>query len=175
MDEGGFILDYLTPAGTSLAETQRVVGHIEKMILEVPEVQGESRRTGLELGLATVTEVNRGDIAVKLKKDRSRGTDEVIAELRARIAREEPGIDVEFVQVLQDMIGDLSNEPEDVFIKLYSNDGALLRTWAPQIADAISKIDGVVDLRNGIDNTISGPATLFTRRSNAHCQGRFYA
>ncbi|HSY97907.1 MAG TPA: efflux RND transporter permease subunit [Terriglobales bacterium] len=162
MDEGGFILDYLTPAGTSLAETQRVVGHIEKMILEVPEVQGESRRTGLELGLATVTEVNRGDIAVKLKRERSRGTDEVIAELRSRIAREEPGIDVEFVQVLQDMIGDLSNEPEDVFIKLYSNDGALLRTWAPQIADAISKVDGVVDLRNGIDNTISGPATLFT-------------
>ena len=162
MDEGGFILDYLTPAGTSLAETQRVVGHIEKMILEVPEVEGESRRTGLELGLATVTEVNRGDIAVKLKRDRSRGTDEVIAELRARIAREEPGIDVEFVQVLQDMIGDLSNEPEDVFIKLFSNDGALLRTWAPRIADAISKIDGIVDLRNGIDNTISGPATLFT-------------
>ncbi len=162
MDEGGFILDYLTPAGTSLAETQRVVGHIEKMILEVPEVEGESRRTGLELGLAAVTEVNRGDIAVKLKQDRSRGTDEVIAELRARIAREEPGIDVEFVQVLQDMIGDLSNEPEDVFIKLYSNDGALLRSWAPRIADAISKIDGIVDLRNGIDNTISGPATLFT-------------
>jgi CzcA family heavy metal efflux pump len=162
MDEGGFILDYLTPAGTSLAEAQRVVGHIEKMILEIPEVQGESRRTGLELGLAAVTEVNRGDIAVKLKKDRRRSTDEIIAELRARIAREEPGIDVEFVQVLQDMIGDLSNEPEDVFIKLYSNDGALLRTWAPQIADAIAKIDGVVDLRNGIDNTISGPATLFT-------------
>ena len=162
MDEGGFILDYLTPAGTSLSETQRVVGHIEKMILEVPEVQGESRRTGLELGLATVTEVNRGDIAVKLKQDRSRGTDEVIAELRARIAKEEPGIDVEFVQVLQDMIGDLSNEPEDVFIKLFSNDGALLRMWAARIADAIGKIDGVVDLRNGIDNTISGPATLFT-------------
>jgi CzcA family heavy metal efflux pump len=162
MDEGGFILDYLTPAGTSLSETQRVVGHIEKMILEVPEVEGESRRTGLELGLATVTEVNRGDIAVKLKQDRSRGTDEVIAELRARIAKEEPGIDVEFVQVLQDMIGDLSNEPEDVFIKLFSNDGALLRVWAPRIADAIGKIDGVVDLRNGIDNTISGPATLFT-------------
>ncbi len=162
MDEGGFILDYLTPAGTSLAETQRVVGHIEKMILEVPEVQGESRRTGLELGLAAVTEVNRGDIAAKLKQDRSRGTDEVIAELRARIAKEEPGIDVEFVQVLQDMIGDLSNEPEDVFIKLFSNDGALLRAWAPRIADAIGKIDGIVDLRNGIDNTISGPATLFT-------------
>ena len=162
MDEGGFIVDYLTPAGTSLAETNRVVGHIEQMIREIPEVQGASRRTGLELGLATVTEVNRGDIAVKLKADRSRSSDEVVSELRSRIAREEPGIDVEFVQVLQDMIGDLSNEPEDVFIKLFSNDGAQLEAWAPKIGDAVSKVAGVVDLRNGIDNTISGPATVFT-------------
>jgi len=162
IDEGGFIVDYLTPAGTSLAETNRVVGHIERMIREIPEVQGASRRTGLELGLAAVTEVNRGDIAVKLKADRSRGTEEVVSELRSRIAREEPGIDVEFVQVLQDMIGDLSNEPEDVFIKLFSNDGSQLQNWAPKIAEAVSKVNGVVDLRNGIDNTISGPATIFT-------------
>lgn len=162
MDEGGFILDYLTPAGTSLAETDRIVGHIEQMIQQIPEVSGSSRRTGLELGLAAVTEVNRGDIAVKLKQHRSRSTEEVVSELRARIAKEEPGIDVEFVEVLQDMIGDLSNEPEDVFIKLFSNDGAQLREWAPKIADAIGKVPGIVDLRNGIDNTISGPATIFT-------------
>ena len=101
IDEGGFIVDYLTPAGTSLAETNRVVGHIERMIREIPEVQGASRRTGLELGLAAVTEVNRGDIAVKLKTDRSRSTEEIVSELRARIANEEPGIDVEFVQVFR--------------------------------------------------------------------------
>jgi CzcA family heavy metal efflux pump len=162
MDEGGFIVDYLTPAGTSLAETNRVVSHIERMIREIPEVEGASRRTGLELGLAAVTEANRGDIAVKLKQHRTRDTEEIISELRARIAREEPGLDVEFVQVLQDMIGDLSNEPEDVFIKLYSNDGTQLREWAPKVADSISKVPGVVDLRNGIENTISGPATIFT-------------
>lgn len=162
IDEGGFIVDYLTLAGTSLAETDRVVGHIERMIREIPEVQGASRRTGLELGLAAVTEVNRGDIAVKLKQDRNRDTEEIVTELRARIAHEEPGIDVEFVEVLQDMIGDLSNEPEDVFIKMFSNDGAQLREWAPKVGEAISKVDGVVDLRNGIDNTISGPATMFT-------------
>ena len=162
MDEGGFILDYLTPAGTSLTETNRIVGHIESMIKEIPEVEGASRRTGLELGLATVTEANRGDFAVKLKAKRGRSTDDVISELRDRIAREEPGIDVEFVEVLQDMIGDLSNEPEDVFIKLFSNDGEQLREWGPKIGDAIAKIPGIVDLRNGIDNTISGPATMFT-------------
>ena len=161
MDEGGFILDYWTPPGTSLAETNRIVGHIEQMINSIPEVQGSSRRTGLELGLAAVTEANRGDIAVKLKSKRSRSTDDVVADLRARIAREEPGIEVEFVEVLQDMIGDLSNEPEDVFIKLFSEDPDQLRNWAPKVADAIGKIPGIVDLRNGIENTISGPATVF--------------
>jgi multidrug efflux pump subunit AcrB len=115
----------------------------------------------LELGLAAVTEANRGDIAVKLKPNRSRSTEEIVSELRARIAHEEPGIDVEFVQVLQDMIGDLSNEPEGVYIKLFSSDASLLNQWAPKVASAIGKIQGVVDLRNGIENTISGPATVF--------------
>jgi CzcA family heavy metal efflux pump len=162
MDEGGFIVDYLTPAGTSLTETNRMISHVESMIRAIPEVQGSSRRTGLELGLAAVTEANRGDIAIKLKSNRKRSVDEIISELRARIAREEPGIEVEFVQVLQDMIGDLSNEPEDVFIKMFSNDPNALREWAPKVGDAISKIPGVVDVRNGIENTITGPATMFT-------------
>lgn len=162
MDEGGFILDYLTPAGTSLSETNGIIGHIERMIRDIPEVQGASRRTGLELGLATVTEANRGDIAVKLKPNRDRSTEAIVSELRARIAREEPRVQVEFVEVLQDMIGDLSNEPEDVFIKLYSDDAALLQEWAPRVGEAAGKVSGVVDLRNGIENTISGPATTFT-------------
>lgn len=161
MDEGGFILDYWTPPGTSLAETNRMIGHIEQMIRSVPEVEGASRRTGLELGLAAVTEANRGDIAVKLKLRRSRSTEEVVAQLRAEIARQEPGVTVEFVEVLQDMIGDLSNEPEDVYIKLFSSDPALLNQWAPKVAHAISTVQGIVDLRNGIENTISGPATVF--------------
>ena len=161
MDEGGFILDYWTPPGTSLEETNRMIGHIEQMIRSVPEVEGASRRTGLELGLAAVTEANRGDIAVKLRQKRSRSTEEVVAQLRAEIAHQEPGVTVEFVEVLQDMIGDLSNEPEDVYIKLFSSDPALLNDWAPKVADAIRKVQGIVDLRNGIENTISGPATVF--------------
>ena len=161
MDEGGFILDYLTPPGTSLQETNRIVSHIEQILRETPEVESTSRRTGLELGLAAVTEVNRGDIAVKLKSDRDRGIDEVMADVRAKIRQQEPAIDVEFVQVLQDMIGDLSNAPEPVQIKLFSPDAALLREWAPKVADAIAKLPGVVDILNGIDNTISNPATIF--------------
>jgi CzcA family heavy metal efflux pump len=161
IDEGGFILDYLTPPGTSLEDTNRIVSHLEEMIRKIPEVESESRRTGLQLGLAAVTEANTGDIAVKLKNHRSRSTEQVIDELRAEIARKEPRVDVEFSQILQDMIGDLSNAPEPVQIKLFSNDSELLREWAPRVADAIEKVRGVVDLQNGIENTISGPATVF--------------
>jgi multidrug efflux pump subunit AcrB len=161
MDEGGFVLDYLTPAGSSLTETNRIVGHVEQMLREVPEVESTSRRTGLELGLSAVTEANRGDVLVKLKSKRSRDIEEIIAEVRARIRQEEPALDIEFVQVLQDMIGDLTSAPEPIQIKLFSQDPKQLDEWAPKVADAIGKIHGVVDILNGIENTISGPAVTF--------------
>ncbi len=161
MDEGGFVIDYIMPAGSSLAETNRVISHIEQMLRQIPEVESTSRRTGLQLGLAAVTEANTGDISVKLKADRSRGIEDIIEELRRRIKTQEPAIDVEFIQVLQDMIGDLTSAPEPIQIKLFSQDPALLEQWAPRVADAISKVDGVVDVLNGIDNTISGPAVMF--------------
>jgi multidrug efflux pump subunit AcrB len=161
MDEGGFVLDYLMPAGSSLAETNRVVSHIERMLRETPEVESTSRRTGLQLGLAAVTEANYGDVLVKLKAKRSRGIDEVMADMRAQIAQQEPAVEVEFTQVLQDMIGDLTSAPEPIQIKLFSQDPKQLEEWAPRVAEAIHKIDGVVDLRNGIENTVSGPAITF--------------
>lgn len=161
MDEGGFVLDYWTPAGSSLTETNRIVGHLEQMLREVPEIESTSRRTGLELGLAAVTEANRGDILAKLKHKRSRGIEDIIEDVRARIASKEPAVRVEFVQVLQDMIGDLTSAPEPIQIKLFSQDSKQLDDWAPKIADAIRKIDGVVDVLNGLENTISGPAVTF--------------
>jgi multidrug efflux pump subunit AcrB len=161
MDEGGFVLDYWTPAGSSLTETNRIVGHLEQMLREVPEIESTSRRTGMELGLAAVTEANRGDILAKLKRKRSRGIEDIIEEVRARIAGEEPAVRVEFVQVLQDMIGDLTSAPEPIQIKLFSQDSKQLDEWAPKVGEAISKIDGVVDVLNGVENTISGPAVTF--------------
>ena len=161
MDEGGFVLDYWTPAGSSLEETNRMIGHVEQMLREQPEVENTSRRTGLELGLSAVTEANRGDISVKLKPGGKRHFDDLSADLREEIAKEEPALEVEFVQVLQDQIGDLTGAPEPIEIKLFSEDAAVLRDWAPKVAEAISKVDGVVDMKNGIENTISGPAVVF--------------
>ena len=161
MDEGSFVVDYIMPAGSSLAETNRVVSHIGSILRTVPEVDTTARRTGLQLGLAAVTEANTGDISVQLKSSRSRTTDAIIADVRSRIAAAEPGIHIEFGQILQDMIGDLTSAPQPVDIKLFSEDDALLRKWAPIVGEKVGQINGVVDVLNGIENTISGPAVLY--------------
>jgi len=161
MDEGGFILDYFTPPGSSLAESNRILQHIEQIMRSVPEVENTSRRTGLQLGLVAVTEANNGDFTVKLKKDRKRAIDEVISDIRAKVEEAEPTTKIAFVQLLQDMIGDLTSQPEPIVIKLFSPDGKLLNETAPRVADAIGKVHGVVDILDGVQNTISGPAVTF--------------
>jgi CzcA family heavy metal efflux pump len=160
MDEGGFILDYLMPAGSSLADTNDVLLGVEKILKATPEVEGTSRRTGLQLGLAAVTEANSGDFSVKLRKDRHRGIDDVISDVRAKVNQQYPQLDVEFIQVLQDMIGDLTSSPEPIEIKLFSSDPDLLKQWAPKVAARIKAIKGVADVKDGIENTISGPAIV---------------
>jgi CzcA family heavy metal efflux pump len=182
MDEGGFIVDYVMPAGSSLRETNRVVNHMEQILRNTPDVASTARRTGLQLGLATVTEANTGDISVKLKplapfwsrifgstffgstsggQYRTRSGDEVIADVRAKVRAAEPVLDVEFPQLLQDMIGDLTSAPEPVVIKLFTPDPEVLRRWAPLVASTIKKIPGVVDVEDGIENHISGTALMF--------------
>ena len=167
MDEGGFILDYFTPPGSSLAESNRILLHIEEILKSTAEVENTSRRTGMQLGLAAVTEANNGDFTVRLKKDRKRDIDDIIADIRSEIESTEPATKVEFIQLLQDMIGDLTSAPEPVVIKLYSQDGKLLNETAPRVAEAIDKIKiggnshPVVDVLNGVENTISGPAVTY--------------
>jgi multidrug efflux pump subunit AcrB len=161
MDEGGFILDYITPPGSSLAESNRILLHIEGILRSTPEVEATSRRTGLQLGLAAVTEANSGDFTVKLKSNRKRAIDDIISDIRSQIEEEEPAAKVEFVQLLQDMIGDLTSQPEPIVIKLFSQDGRLLNDTGPRVAEAIGKVNGVVDVLNGVENTISGPSTTF--------------
>ena len=161
MDEGGFILDYLMPAGSSLADTNKVVGGVERMLREVPEVDSTSRRTGLQLGFAAVTEANTGDITVRLKRDRSRSGEEVIADVRERVNKRYPTLDTDFIQVLQDQIGDLSSSPDPIEIKLFSQNFELLKQWGPKLGAALKALPGIKDVKNGIENTVSGSAVVF--------------
>ncbi len=161
MDEGGFVLDYIMPAGSSLADTNHVLKGVERILAAIPEVESTSRRTGLQLGLAAVTEANTGDISVKLKDHRDRGVEEVIADIRGKVNKQFPQLDTDFHQVLEDMIGDLTGSPDPIEIKLFSENIDLLQQWAPKVADAIKGIPSVKDVKNGIENTISGPAITF--------------
>jgi CzcA family heavy metal efflux pump len=148
MDEGGFVIDYLTPPGTSLAETDALVRQMEKKVLKVPEVSAFSRRTGAELGLFA-TEQNRGDILVKLKprSHRHRTAEEVIEDLRGQITQSIAGVDVEFVQLLQDMLGDLEGSPEPVEVKIFGSNSDELNKIADEMGPKIQKIQGIVDFK----------------------------
>jgi multidrug efflux pump subunit AcrB len=166
MDEGSFILDYVTPPGSSLQETNRMIEHIEKIVRSMPEVTTTSRRTGLQLGLAAVTEANIGDISAELKPDRHRDIWQVMNDVRTKVAQAEPAVDIQFTQKLQDMIGDLTSAPQPIDIMMFSPNAQLLHSWAPKVADAIGKIQvggthPVVDIDNGIDSTTSGPAISY--------------
>ncbi|MBZ5605520.1 MAG: efflux RND transporter permease subunit [Acidobacteriia bacterium] len=160
MDEGGFILDYLMPAGSSLDDTNQVLLGVEKILQAVPEVESTSRRTGLQLGLAAVTEANQGDFSVRLKRDRNRPIEQIISALRGKITEKYPQLDIEFVQILQDMIGDLTSSPEPIEVKLFSQDPNVLKQWAPKLGEKLKKTKNIADVKDGIENTVSGPAIV---------------
>jgi CzcA family heavy metal efflux pump len=146
-DEGGFVLDYLTPAGSALAETDRQVRIIEKVISDTPEVASYSRRTGSELGLFATAQ-NTGDILVRLKArgDRSRSSEEVIDDVRKRVREAAPLVDVEFLQLLQDMLGDLEGNPEPIEVKIFGDDPDRLAELAAPVEEMMDAVDGVVDV-----------------------------
>ncbi|HEY8310825.1 MAG TPA: efflux RND transporter permease subunit, partial [Gemmatimonadaceae bacterium] len=156
MDEGSIIMDYHTPPGTSLAETDEMLRQAEKVIMSIPDIQTYSRRTGTQLGFF-ITEPNTGDYVIKLKPQAQRhGVDVVIETLRKRIAAVEPGITTDFGQLLEDQIGDLTGgAPQPIDVKIFGDQQQALEAKANQIAAAVGKVGGVADVFNGL--TIAGP------------------
>ncbi|MHB8540641.1 MAG: efflux RND transporter permease subunit [Candidatus Acidiferrales bacterium] len=148
MDEGGYILDYRTPPGTSLEETNQILQKIEQRVAAMPETQAFSRRTGAENGLY-VTEQNTGDLTVKLKPaSQRRDINAVMDDLRAQIEHNIPGVKVEFSQILQDMLGDLQGTREPVEVKLYGDNIDELEKLVGQIAPKLKAVPGLVDFKS---------------------------
>lgn len=155
MDEGGFVLDYHAPWGTSLTETDRQLRQAETLLRAIPELESYSRRTGARLALG-ISQAHKGDFLVKLKADRQRKTDEVIADLRKQLHVAVPGLEWEFAGILGDLIGDLTWSPRPIEVKLFSTDVEWLKQKAPQIQAELDKITGVVDSFDGLETT--GPS-----------------
>ena len=151
IDEGAFVLDYWTPGGTALTETDRQVHIAETILMSTPEVEGISRRTGAELGMFA-TEQNRGDLVVRLKpqSQRSRSSQEIIDDVRQKITSQVPRLRIEFVQILSDVINDLAGAARPVEIKLFGSDLNALEAYAQSIEPRLAKVSGIEDLFNGV-------------------------
>jgi CzcA family heavy metal efflux pump len=154
MDEGSIVLDYWSPPGTSLDETNQILTEVEKIIVKIPEYASYSRRTGAQMGFF-ITEPNSGDILIQLKKDRSRTTEEVMDDIRKKVEASQPALRIEFGQVIGDMIGDLMASVEPIEIKVFGDNQDKLKELSKQIAAEVSKVEGTADVFNGI--TIAGP------------------
>ncbi|MBF9252234.1 efflux RND transporter permease subunit [Pontibacter sp. 172403-2] len=155
MDEGAIVMDYNSPPGTSLGETDRMLREVEKKITRIPEVESYTRRTGTQMGFF-ITEPNRGDYLIQLKSDRKRTTFEVIDEIRAFVESTQPALTVDFGQVIGDMLGDLMSSVQPIEIKIYGDDQQKLQQLARQVAQLTENVPGTADVFDGI--TIAGPS-----------------
>ncbi|MDX2281550.1 MAG: efflux RND transporter permease subunit [Saprospiraceae bacterium] len=155
MDEGSIVLDYNSPPGTSLDETDQMLREVEKIIVQVPEVEAYSRRTGTQMGFF-ITEPNRGDYLIQLKKNRSRTSEEVIADIRHRIELTQPALTIDFGQVIGDMLGDLMASVQPIEVKIFGADRTQLQTLSQRAAGLITAVQGTADVFDGI--IIAGPS-----------------
>lgn len=155
MDEGGFVLDYKAPPGTSLAETDRLLEQVQQILGRTPEVASYSRRTGLQLG-GGITEANQGDFFIRLKKHRNRTIWQIMQSVRQRIHDQVPGLRVETGQLMEDLIGDLTAVPQPIEVKVFGSNPQVLQATAARIAGAIHGISGVTQVFDGV--TIAGDA-----------------
>jgi CzcA family heavy metal efflux pump len=154
MDEGSIVLDYASPPGTSLEETDRMLKQVEKEIVKIPDVQAYSRRTGTQMGFF-ITEPNTGDYLIQLKHNRTKSTDEVISDIRTHIENTQPALVIDFGQVIGDMLGDLMSSTQPIEVKIFGNDQEKLQVLSKKVANLVSHVDGTADVFDGI--VLSGP------------------
>ena len=155
MDEGSIVLDYNSPPGTSLDETDRMLREVEKILHKVPEVEAYSRRTGTQLGFF-ITEPNRGDYLIQLKKQRDKTTEEVISDIRKQVEATQPALRIDFGQVIMDMLGDLMTSVQPIEIKVFGDNQQKLQELSRQVAAVVSGVEGTADVFDGI--VIAGPS-----------------
>ncbi|MCE9576619.1 MAG: efflux RND transporter permease subunit [Deltaproteobacteria bacterium] len=155
LDEGALVVDFFLPPGTSLEETDRIARRIDLVLMSTPEVVTFTRRTGSEMGPATATQQNRGDIMVRLVPRAQRGEIlAVIDGLRERLEHEVPEARIEFVQVLQDVLADLAGNPAPIEVRLLGDDPRALADLARTLGPAITAVPDLVDVFDGLEGDV---------------------
>jgi CzcA family heavy metal efflux pump len=163
MDEGSIVLDYTSPPGTSIDETDRLLSEVDKIIEKIPEVKTYSRRIGTEMGFF-ITEPYSGDYLIELNKSRQRKTEEVADDIRKKVEASVPALTVDFGQVITDMLGDLMKSVQPIEIKIFGDDHIKLEELSRQVADSVEKVEGAADVFDGI--VVSGPVIRIIPRED---------
>ena len=154
MDEGSIVLDFSSPPGTTLEETDKMLKQVDQILANQKEVQKFSRRLGTQMGFF-ITEPNRGDYLIQLKKNRTKNTDEVSDEIRNKIESSIPQLIVDFGQVVGDMLGDLMSSVQPIEIKVFGDNQTTIESLSRKIANEIRNVNGTTDVFDGI--VIAGP------------------
>jgi cobalt-zinc-cadmium resistance protein CzcA len=159
MDEGAIVLDFKSPPGTTLEETDRMLKQVDDIVKHQPEVASFSRRLGTQMGFF-ITEPNTGDYLIQLKKQRDKSTDAVSDDIRGKINAVLPQLTVDFGQVIGDMLGDLMASAQPIEIKIFGDNRKSVQDYSRKAADLITSVKGTADVFNGI--TIAGPEVNVT-------------
>ncbi|MBQ3605885.1 MAG: efflux RND transporter permease subunit [Muribaculaceae bacterium] len=144
-NEGSFTVNVSTLPGIALDESDKIGREAEKMLLSIPEIQTVARKTGrAELDEHSFG-VNSSEIEAPYKlTNRTRG--EVVKDVREKLATI-PGANIEIGQPISHRIDAmLSGTESQIAIKLFGDDLTHLYTLGSQIKQAISDVNGIVDV-----------------------------
>lgn len=144
-NEGSFTVNVSTLPGIALDESDNIGKEAEKILLSIPEVQTVARKTGrAELDEHSFG-VNSSEIEAPYKlTNRTRG--EVVKEIREKLATL-PGTNIEIGQPISHRIDAmLSGTESQIAIKLFGDDLNHLYSLGTQIKQAISGVEGIVDV-----------------------------
>ena len=146
-NEGSVQVNVLLPAGTSLEESNRIAGMVDRRISQIEGVVAFGRRTGRAELDEHAEGVNVSEIIISFDPHSGRSREEILRELREELTQI-PGVVINAEQPIQHLISHmLSGVKAQIGIKLYGDDLDVLRRTANEMKSAIEGVRGIEDLQ----------------------------
>ena len=153
LDEGSILVTTFRLPGTSLSETLRANGVLERVLLAFPEVTTVVTRTGSPEIAAEPMGIEESDSYVMLKPKSEwttgRTKEDLIAEMSAALQEAAPNAVYSFTQPIQMLMQTLmeAGSRSDVVVKVYGDDFEVLNEKALAIEAVLQRVSGAADVR----------------------------